>query len=74
MGELIIGWAEQKSTEQSVAAEYMLAQTSMAPTKMSAMQLHNDTKKPWLASGTNEHWISLAMNQKVEQTTLYFVL
>lgn len=54
MGELIIGWAEQTRTEQSVASEYMLTQILMALTSLSAMQLHNDTKKPWPEMVTGE--------------------
>lgn len=47
MGKLIIGWAEQKRAEQSVAVENMLTPRSMAPIRMSAMQLHNNTEKIW---------------------------
>lgn len=54
MGELIIGWAEQTRTEQSVASECMLTQILMALTSLSAMQLHNDTKKPWPEMVTRE--------------------
>lgn len=54
MGELIIGWTEQTRTEQSVASECMLTQILMALTSLSAMQLHNDTKKPWPEMVTGE--------------------
>lgn len=47
MGELIIGWTKRARTEQSVASECILTQIWMALTSLSAMQLHNDTKKPW---------------------------